>query len=148
MVPQWFFDSVEKSYCCPEEEYGVDPSSGGGGREGEKKRGRGEEVPEWVSKLQEFKVPSVSDSYFLDGCKVRGSRERPCASDDCVCVFTAALLQWVLGGPVAETTQNHQPRWGGKVCVNLTLDSPAKIYKSVQVEYATLRILVLQCSPS
>lgn len=69
VVPQWFFDSVERGYCCPEEEYGVEPS-GGGGREGEKKRGRGEEVPEWASKLQEFKVPSMSDSYFLDGCKV------------------------------------------------------------------------------
>ena len=61
-----------------------------------------------------------------------------------VCVFTAALLQWVLGGPVADTTQNCQPRWGSKVCVNLTLDSPAKIYKSMQVEYAVL----LECSPS
>lgn len=55
-----------------------------------------------------------------------------------VCVFTAALLQWVLGGPVAEAAQNRQPRWGSKVCVNLTLDSPAK------VEYAVL----LECSPS
>ena len=95
VTPQWFFDSVDSGYCCPEEEYNVDSSSSDRGKEEGRRKGRGEEVPEWATRLQEFSVPSVSDNYFLDGCKVRyvvALAMRPLQSSAfmyvvCVCVL-------------------------------------------------------------
>lgn len=83
VTPQWFFDSVDSGYCCPEEDYCVESFSSGGRREEGRRKLKGEEVPEWVTRLQEFRVPSMTDKYFLDGCKVQ--------SDSTVC---ARQLQW------------------------------------------------------
>lgn len=72
VTPQWLYDSAESGYCQPEELYDADSSSDGqeGGREGGRGRGRGEEVPEWAKNLAEFRVPSITEGFFLDGCKV------------------------------------------------------------------------------
>ena len=52
-----------------EEEYQVDGDSVKGVKRGAGKSG-GIDVPEWVKKLEEFKVPTVAEDEFLNGCKV------------------------------------------------------------------------------
>ena len=89
VTPQWLYDSIESGYCLPEKDYNVETQ--GAKKEAKSKE---EEGREWVHTLEEFKVPSVSENYFLDGCKV-------CTTYTCmyiyVCMFVCHLdlFQWL-----------------------------------------------------
>ena len=63
VTPQWFNDSMECGYCMPEVEYDVD-GSGSAEKEPEKAENY------WKKNLESFKLPTVADDEFLDGCKV------------------------------------------------------------------------------
>ncbi|XP_064393637.1 DNA topoisomerase 2-binding protein 1-A-like isoform X3 [Halichondria panicea] len=63
VTSQWFYDSVDCGYCMPEVEYDVD-GSGGAEKEPEKAENG------WRKSLESFKLPTVADDEFLDGCKI------------------------------------------------------------------------------
>lgn len=66
VTPHWFHDSVQSGYCMPEADYDVDSEADGGMEKGGDKAAN-----DWKKKLDVFKLPTVADDEFLDGCKVR-----------------------------------------------------------------------------
>ncbi len=61
---------MERGYCLDEKEYDAESPEGAGHRGKQQRRG-GEEATEWAQELEDFQIPVVSETYFLDGCKVR-----------------------------------------------------------------------------